>query len=656
MVDQWAVRDETRPESALRGPIGPEGPEGGTGSRGPRGPGIIYGAAPPNDTDGSDGDTWIVLGTGTTSAVWGPKVGGHWPSQPSSKFGVSSIDDVPGAGAAAKLGVATPGQAQQAESDDVALTPAKGKVALDFQIASAKPPTDAQGGDAVSSFAILKDWREAVCKGIGLSAARTATQNAASLRQFLLDRTNAGGTVVIDDRYDVDPIRVDGLNSDICLDFKPSTRLRGAGGFSTPVLSFNGLANRPTARTIRLISPAIDCSLGDNTGANSQPSAIDIFRFDHFHIENPRLYGGDTWAASKADTGIQTTECGSGLISGGFIRGFNDAGWYPGGGNGDVSETAEYGLSQRMIGTLIANCQAGISAKRAARHVEALGVTFRKCQVGASAVFVPLPQQPFPAKRMDLIACMFEMIGARAFDYHGGSRGSVVGSTITDFGFAEDEVTAVPGAVAGLLFGAKNVDIKSNTFELRRWARSDQRGVVQVNVTENGVAYVAGGNTFSGNTYRKLVSAAVEGSGTTPNTYHGEMLDDVSAALPFGLNGQASVTYTKVGDRTHYTQVGATTYKAPLQEFFFAAKGTLLSGLGSLAAGTIGPTQTISVPGALNGDIVVLTPNNAATLRADVTYACRANTDQVNISVRNGSGAAIDFASLSFSLHVYRPA
>ncbi len=256
---------------------------------------------------------------------------------------------------------------------------------------------------------------------------------------------------------------------------------------------------------------------------------------------------------------------------------------------------------------------------------------------------------------MDLIANRFEFMGARGFDYHGGSTGKVIGNTLVDFGFLENGTTAQSGAVGGLFAGSTKCDVKDNTIELRRWARSDQRGFVQVSATENGVAYAGGGHTFGGNVYRKLVTAVAEGAGTAASTYHGEVLDDVTGAPPFGLNAAASATYTKLGDKTRYTQVGASTYKAPMQAFSFAGTGAFLSAVGSLAAGGTSAAQTISTPGALNGDIVVFTPLNSAVIRGDVTYAARANTDQVNVSVRNGSGAAIDFTSLQFSVHVYRP-
>ncbi|QIJ76183.1 hypothetical protein GU700_17240 [Methylobacterium sp. NI91] len=101
------------------------------GREGKPGATIITSTVPPVPADGKDGDFYIEDRSASNQGrrMWGPKSGGQWPGTP-WVIQVARIADVPGAGAAAALGVSTAEQAEQADRNDVALTPATGRTLL----------------------------------------------------------------------------------------------------------------------------------------------------------------------------------------------------------------------------------------------------------------------------------------------------------------------------------------------------------------------------------------------------------------------------------------------------------------------------------------------------------------------------------------------
>ncbi|QDI81066.1 hypothetical protein E8E01_11775 [Methylorubrum populi] len=107
------------------------------GREGRPGATILRGTVPPVPADGKDDDYYIEdrTASGQGRRMWGPKAGGVWPGTPWN-IQVARISDVPGAGKAAELSVATAEEAAAGQSDTAALTVAKGRTLLDALLGS----------------------------------------------------------------------------------------------------------------------------------------------------------------------------------------------------------------------------------------------------------------------------------------------------------------------------------------------------------------------------------------------------------------------------------------------------------------------------------------------------------------------------------------
>ncbi|QIJ74384.1 hypothetical protein GU700_07210 [Methylobacterium sp. NI91] len=115
---------------------------------------IMTSTVPPVFADGKDGDYFIEDRTavGRGRRMYGPKADSVWPDTPWT-IQVAAIADVPGAGSAAALGVSTVEQAEQADRDDVVLTPAKGRTLLSALLGATFVP-----GTLGSTLRRLSDW------------------------------------------------------------------------------------------------------------------------------------------------------------------------------------------------------------------------------------------------------------------------------------------------------------------------------------------------------------------------------------------------------------------------------------------------------------------------------------------------------------------
>lgn len=445
------------------------------------------------------------------------------------------------------------------------------------------------------------------------------------------------------------------------IEMHPDAMFAGLAGMTTSLMRFRGAsgsgrgAYKWTFNNLRL-----DQSLG--TIAN-QPSGLSPMNVREIEGNGGYFEAGGGWESAPTvggDSGIEPINIADFKWKGGEFLNWNDAGIYIGGGNDQLA--VDDGRRAIITEGFFSNCGQGITFKRAGNHLRVAGCWFELCAIGVTSSDVGIGQEVDTGQRMEVHNNDFKKITGRAIGIRSGTLADIRDNTIEDWGYnqAGNVLQAAPptGRAAILFEGGIDSVVKDNIFRFKDWTENGHAGIMVKNWTDaESTVWPAG-----------RISGAANDYACSLPVY--ELVTNVSASQHLGNRCTANVSFPALRNgsvfeflsngnthRIYYigdgSNVGVRTIE-PRETFSATVTGTLFSSIGSLAAGTTSATVNVSVPGAQNGDIVILTPNSSAVLNSRLNYVARANTDQINAQFRNDHTAAIDFTTASWTALVIR--
>lgn len=480
--------------------------------------------------------------------------------------------------------------------------------------------------------------------------------DSAAIRAAIDAVNSRGGGKVIIPRgtYLVDQSIAPLVTNDLAIEFQ-GARLVAAPGLNKPVLNIRGSATdqaAPNGNTLRIENPVIDCSQGDSSSIGTQQcTAIACNYFSKAEVNGGYLYGGEDPRNTNADSGFSPVTCGEVVVNGTTIRGFGDAGIYPG-GNNDTTPAGDGG-NVKLIGVTIQRCMFAVTAKRQMQLLQMIGGAVEECPGGVTSQFITAPNNLTPARRMFIIGVMFRKIHTNAVQAKGPTKLTVRDCQFEDWGYDFDQTNpAGTNAYAITFEGTSGADITGNSFSLNEWPLNGQRVYNFRNTTFDGVTYTHGDCVGSGNTYRNLsrvfVWSAVGGAHSFTNEYFENIADEIVNTT--NLNPATEITYRQKGKRGvwHY-QNGIRTQTIP-QNITDGDGATLTSddaktiynndGAAALTVFTL-PSAALTEPGdfsfirmsgtynvrvtAASGDVIRI-PGSSSTAGGTVTSGARGDT------------------------------
>jgi hypothetical protein len=364
--------------------------------------------------------------------------------------------------------------------------------------------------------------------GDDLGQASTPNQEVAFNAALTAMNTAGSGTLIIPaGTYTVGASIDPGtMSGDFEIIFMAGAKLVLASGIPEEVFNLRGAeSDSPTSRIV-FRNPNIDVSAGLYEGGDSSNTCIAVAYFRLLVIENPDLTGGDDFASKNGDSGISTVSVTHTYVKGGVIRGFADAGFYPG-GNNTVGEPAGDGGVCDIEGTHIIGCQQAITAKREMYLLRATDLHIEECEGGILSTEVTNQGAVAfvgPARRMEIRGCTFRKVTANIGRFTSWTTGVFADNTIEDWGYDLTTLTSVgTNGVALFLRGAQGVLVTGNKYRANDWAKDLQIAVKVEDYTGlDLVTYEAGNSYFSGNAYQGCKEGIVENC-THPSSYLDEM-------------------------------------------------------------------------------------------------------------------------------------
>lgn len=338
------------------------------------------------------------------------------------------------------------------------------------------------------------------------------------------------------------------LQSNVTIEWRGAT-LKAAPGMSLPVLRpYGANVEQPVWANadLHLINPRIDCSVGASPIlSQNQCTAIDFQYLRDVTIDNPTLYGGELPNNANADSGITGATCRNVTVNGGVIRGFADAGIYPGGNNmaGDQGN----GGSWYINNVTIQRCMNAIAAKREMQYLQVSGGIIEECVGGVISTYVTTPFTN-PPRLMDVTGTRFKKCKANLVRYTGWTKGAVRNCVFEDYGFDYDGGGAAgANAYAVTFLGASDIDLSDNIYRMVEWPRDQQRAHLFNNATINGGLFTHGNCRFSNERYENISRTWGIGAAGGVHQYEGVYYKDVPTKFGPGYNTQTLVTFREYG-------------------------------------------------------------------------------------------------------------
>lgn len=367
-----------------------------------------------------------------------------------------------------------------------------------------------------------------------------------------------------------------------------------------------------------------DVSSVDNpVPSNDIGTVWDLNNLTRFSVVRAWATAGDTYLDQKGDTFVDAVNCGPGLLINNKVVGFNDVAFYMTGANA-VDDPADDGGPTLIANNLIYGCNNGVDSKRRNNDMIVVGNRFEKCGTTCVNSYVGAGEKK-PGRRSHFLANVF-IDTKRPFLIEGdGGDCLIANNTIVDFGYVPDgeHVTA---PVAMQLNGCSRIRVHSNKFSFEsRTPVASSAAIVIANATFDGTLFTASSNHIYDNMMVGFDYGIYEGTDVLPQFYHDNVFIDVPSPYVITADSQVGPTYNRALFRVNIP-------------------------FGIVAPGTVSAPVTIARAGAINGDIVVVTPNTAIAIDARVHVTGRALDDEIQLSCYNGRSTDFDASAENWSI------
>lgn len=487
--------------------------------------------------------------------------------------------------------------------------------------------------------------------GDNLGSAGTENQEVAFNAALTAMNAEGSGTLVIPAgtytiNASIDPGTMSG---DFEIVFMSGAQLVIGAGVSEPVFDLTGaVSDSPTSRIV-FRNPNIDVSAGTYAGSTESNSGISVAYFRLLVIENPDISGGDDFASKNGDSGISTVSVTHTFVRGGVIRGFADAGFYPG-GNNTVGEPDGDGGVCDIEGTHFIGCQQAITAKREMYLMRATDLHIEECTGGILSTEVTnqgAVAYVGPARRMEIRGCTFKKVTANIARFTSWTKGVFADNTIEDWGYDLTTLASVgTNGVALFMRGAQDVLVTGNKYKSYDWAKDLQIAVKIEDYTGlDLVDYEAGNHYFSGNSYQGCKEGIVE-SCTHPSSYVAEMFaTDVDEPVNAPTFNASSTCFYHVNGEARMKVARGTSVRdlVPfnvLEEYLYTFPSQSMVDDGSVYTFSIPDVGFTTVAG--NGNWVVTPVSSGLRSRPGV---------QINASASGGTAAELKVINMGGSTY-----
>lgn len=366
------------------------------------------------------------------------------------------------------------------------------------------------------------------------------------------------------------------LTQDLEIEFAPDAWLIAGTGLATSVLNLRASLTAATERKLRIYNPQIDCTAGSSgVPGVAACTALATQYFQQVLIEGGYLYGGEEPDNVNADSGWTPIADIYARMEGTRVRGFNDVGVYAT-GNNTVGAVGD-GFEVMLRDVTIERCNNAANTKRELSLMTLDSCTINECTAGALTAEVASPFTG-PGRRLDVFNTRFKKVTANVIRWRGPSKGSAIGNTIEDYGYAYDGTGSVGAAAYAIVIqGASGINVKQNEIKLVDWVRDDHRAIRLENVTLDAVPYTQGSHHFEGNTYRGLARYIVEAASGNPSQYENEIFDDMSGVKFNSLHVGSYVTYRNIGEGFSRARLNAVDYTNRQRVITASAAGVTLT-------------------------------------------------------------------------------
>lgn len=384
----------------------------------------------------------------------------------------------------------------------------------------------------------------------------------------------SGGAFLVD--ATINPV----ITNDLVVEFRGG-KLVADTGLNVPVLNIRGASvdqASPNDIHLRIVNPNIDCSDGDSSTPGAQQcTAINFNYLKTAIVEGGYLYGGEEPDNTNADSAITWVTCGEVKVIGTTMRGFNDAGVYPGGNN--TTTTDGDGGTGLLLGCTIQRCNVAVTAKRQMTLLQVVGGVVEECVSGVTSQLITSPGNVAPARRLDVKDVKFRKIKANAVHAKAITKLTVKGCEFEDWGYDYDGTNSAGiNAYAITLEGTSGADIIGNSFKMADWTLDDQRVYNFKNITFDGVTYTHGTCFGEGNSYRNIPKIFIWSDAGNAHSFLNEYFEGITSTKisTTNLNTSTEITYREPGKYGVWHSInGIRTQLAPARTVVDADGATL---------------------------------------------------------------------------------
>jgi len=418
------------------------------------------------------------------------------------------------------------------------------------------------------------------------------------------------------------------------------------------------------AHTLDLFQPYIDmssatCSSGTcNSPVAQDTTALYTSTQKGVTLHQPYFYGGTTYdntLNTHANNGWTPTKTMLSEVYGGTMEGFVGAAIYASGDLIANSPKPIYNLN--VYGTRIGHSTAGVQCKFSMNACKIVSGEFYYNFHDTGSFWAGTNNIEPPASKFIVIGSNFKFTQATNWYIQGGTKATIIGNIAQDLGY--NDRPAVAGTcgttpittAAGLRDdGATDIIFNGNTIEYVDCAQVATVPAILIltDTFNNGAdTYDGGAISGTGNSIggfdRGIYESTSGGNSILPSTFRDTKFNSVASPIS-AATSVVTGTILDYTDRT--TGVFTHTVSGSTAGWIGQATAQSLAAFGNVASGSGTGTLTISVPGALPGDSVTITPTTTVLGQtAGVILKAQATTDQVVVVAYNTSGSAFNFAT-----------